>query len=115
MPIAIYMDQHVERAITLGLRLRDVDVVTAFDDGAAEMSDSDLLDRASFLGRPLFTRDDDLLAEASRRQRSNQPFSGVIYAHLLRVTVGQCVNDLETIAKAGSPEDLVGEVIFLPL
>jgi hypothetical protein len=29
MPLALYMDQHVPRAITTGLRLRDVDVLTA--------------------------------------------------------------------------------------
>lgn len=29
MPIALYMDVHVPRAVTLGLRLRGVDVLTA--------------------------------------------------------------------------------------
>ncbi len=33
MPIALYMDHHVPRAITLGLRLREVDVLTAYEDG----------------------------------------------------------------------------------
>ena len=50
------MDQHVPRAISVGLRLRGVDVVTAFEDGASEMNDSELLNRASELGRVLFTR-----------------------------------------------------------
>ncbi len=52
------MDQHVPRAISVGLRLRGVDVVTAFEDGAGEMNDSELLNRASELGRVLFTQDD---------------------------------------------------------
>jgi hypothetical protein len=30
MAIKLYMNQHVPKAITAGLRLRDVDVVTAF-------------------------------------------------------------------------------------
>ena len=34
MPIAFYMDHHVPHAITLGLRLRGVDVITAYEDGA---------------------------------------------------------------------------------
>lgn len=29
MPLALYMDQHVPRAITIGLRLCTVDVLTA--------------------------------------------------------------------------------------
>lgn len=65
MAIALYMDQHVPRAITVGLRLRGVDVLTAYEDGASELDDLELLDRAAELGRVLFTQDDDLLAEAA--------------------------------------------------
>jgi hypothetical protein len=46
MAIALYMDQHVPRTITVGLRLRGVDVLTAYEDGASEMADSALLNRA---------------------------------------------------------------------
>jgi predicted nuclease of predicted toxin-antitoxin system len=67
MPLTFYMDHHVPRAITLGLRLRRVDVLTAYEDGASEWDDAALFDRASELGRVLFTRDDDLLAEAAKR------------------------------------------------
>jgi hypothetical protein len=115
MAIAFYMDHHVPRAITIGLRLRGVDVITAAEDGAQRMDDPQLLDRASELGRALFTQDDDLLAEAARRQREGVPFRGLIYAHQFQVSIGACVRDLEIIAKAGEPEDLVGHVRFLPL
>jgi hypothetical protein len=113
--IALYMDRHVPRAITLELRRRGVDLLTAFEDDAATLPDPDLLDRAGRLGRALFTRDDDLLREATRRQREGIAFSGVIYAHQLRVTIGACIRDLEIISKAGEPEDLAGRVQFLPL
>jgi hypothetical protein len=63
----------------------------------------------------LFTQDDDLLAEAARRQAADIPFSGVIYAHQLRVSIGVCVRDLEIIASAAQPEDLRQQVEFLPL
>ena len=115
MAIAFYMNQHVPRAITIGLRLRGVDVITAYEDGASEMDDSELLDRAGELERVLFTQDDDLLVEATKRQREGTPFRGVIYAHQLRVSIGTCVHDLEIIAKAGEPEDLMNRVQFLPL
>jgi hypothetical protein len=115
MTLALYMNQHVPRAITLGLRLRGVDVLTAYEDGASQMSDPDLLDRAGKLGRVLFTQDDDLLAEAARRQRDGVPFEGVIYAHPLRVSIGTCVHDLELVAKIGEPKDLQNHVLFLPL
>ena len=79
------------------------------------MDDPAILDRAGELERVLFTQDDDLLAEATRRQREGIPFHGVIYAHQLRVSIGTCVHDLEIIAKAGEPEDLRNGVQFLPL
>ena len=115
MAIALYMNQHVPRAITVGLRLRGVDVITAHEDGASAMDDPELLDRAGELERVLFTQDDDLLAEATRRQREGIPFHGVIYTHQLRVSIGTCVHDLEIIAKAAEPEDLSNGVQFLPL
>jgi len=113
--ISIYMNQHVPRAITEGLRLRDVDVMTAFEDGASELGDAELLLRASELGRVLFTQDDDLLTEAAARQDRGIPFSGVIYAHQMRVSIGACVHDLELIAKVGEAEDVANRVQFLPL
>jgi len=79
------------------------------------MDDPELLDRAGELERVLFTQDDDLLAEATRRQREGIPFRGVIYAHQLRVSIGTGVHDLEIIAKAGEPKDLINRVEFLPL
>lgn len=61
------MDVHVPAAITRGLLLRGADVLTAQIDGAARFSDPELLDRATELGRVLFSQDDDLLAEATKR------------------------------------------------
>ena len=115
MPLTFYMDHHVPRAITLGLRLRGVDVLTAYEDGASELSDTALLDRASALRRVLFTRDDDLLAVATARQKQGVLFHGVIYTHQLRISVGQSVHDLEIIAKTCEPEDLMNGILFLPL
>ena len=112
MAIALYMDHNVPRAITVGLRSREVDVLTSFEDGTDEIDDPKLLDRASLLQRVLFSRDDDLLTEATRRQRHGESFFGVIYAHQMRVSIGACIQDLEIIAKAGNPDDLVGQVLF---
>ena len=92
-----------------------MDVLTALEDGAHERDDPALLDRADELGRVLFTQDDDLLAEAARRQRAGEAFAGVIYVHQLRVSIGSCIRDLELVAKAGEPEDLIQQVLFLPL
>lgn len=109
------MDVHVPYAITIGLRLLRADVLTAQEDGAGQFTDSELLSRAAVLGRVLFSEDDDLLREATRRQRQGETFAGIVYAHQLSVTIGQCVNDLELIAQTSEPEEWANRVEFLPL
>ena len=56
MAISLYFDHHVPRAIALGLRLRGMDILTAYEKGAGEMAAPELLDRAGALGGALFTR-----------------------------------------------------------
>jgi predicted nuclease of predicted toxin-antitoxin system len=115
MALSLYMDVHVPSAITDQLRLRWVDVLTAQEDGRRKLSDPDLLDRASELDRIFFTQDFGLPREASLRQRMGGDFVGVVYAHQIRVTVRQCVEDLELIAKAGKPAKWINRVEYLPL
>ena len=93
--------------------MRGVDVLTAFDDGTSTADDTALLDRASALRRVLFSQDDDLLAEATRRQAASIPFHRVIYAHQLHVSIGSCIRDLEIIARAAEPEELQQQVLYL--
>lgn len=47
MTVSLYMDHHVPRAITIGLRRRGVNIITAFEDGSHELADNKLLDRAT--------------------------------------------------------------------
>lgn len=42
-------------------------------------------------------------------------FSGVIYVHQMRTTIGACVRDLDLIAKAADVADLANRVEYLPL
>ena len=109
------MDEQVESAITRGLQARGVDVLTAQEDGMDETPDPALLDRAGELGRLMVTRDVDFLIEAARRQRSGEMFVGVVYAHLLKVDVGRCIQELELIAKASDLPEYANRVEHLPL
>jgi Domain of unknown function (DUF5615) len=111
----LYMDEQVEWAITQGLRRRGVDVLTVQEDGRRRADDPVVLDRARDLGRVVFSRDTDFLAEAARRQATGEPFAGVIYAAFADASIGQCVQDLELIAKAGDLTDLADMVMYLPL
>ena len=109
------MDEHIHKGITDGLRQRGVDVLTVQEDGRTGTPDPLVLDRATELQRIIFTQDQDFLAEANRRQVEGMSFAGVIYAHQRLVTIGDCIRDLEIIAKASDLEDLANRVQYLRL
>lgn len=115
MPVALYMDVHVHAAITEQLRRRGVDVLTAQEDNSDLLSDDQLLRRATTLSRVLFTNDVRFQALAEDWQRQGAVFAGLVYAHPIRCTIGQCVNDLEIIAKATDPPEWQRTVARLPL
>jgi hypothetical protein len=47
----------------------------------------------SELGRVLVSQDEDLLREGARWLNERKDFSGIIYAHQLRIMTGQMVED----------------------
>ena len=115
MSLPLYMDENIPRQIAVGLRLRDIDVLTVQEDGGAGTPDPQVLERATQLQRVLFTRDDDLLLLARDRQQQGTLFYGVIYSHPQITSIGRCVRDLELIAKACEPKDCINQVQYLPL
>jgi hypothetical protein len=113
MSVARYMDHHVPAAITQGLRQRSVDGVTAFEDGTARLDDRLLLERATQLGRVLFSQDNDFLAIVSRWWQAGRDFAGFVFGQAL-LTVGQGVRDLELIAKVFDSPDMLNRVERIP-
>lgn len=103
MPVTFYMDVHVPQAITDQLRRRDVDVVTALEDGRTRAADDAILERAAALGRIVFTQDIRFHALANQWRSEGRGFSGLVFAHPLSATIGQLVRDLEIVAKASDP------------
>ncbi len=115
MSLPYYLDHHVPTAIAGGLRQRQIDVLTAQEDGRADWEDDRLLERALELGRVVFTQDRDFLVLAAEWQRQHREFAGMVYGHQLRVTIGGAVHDLALIATLISLEDMRNRVEFLPL
>lgn len=115
MSLSLYMDVHVPFAVTLGLRLVGVSVITAQEDGYAEANDNILLDRATELDCALVSQDDDLLAEATYRLLNDIPFGGIVYGHQQRVNIGTMVRDLELIAKVYDTKQMANWVEYIPL
>jgi len=106
-------DHNLDRAVIDGLRLRGVDVLTAFEDRAHQLADPELLDRATQLGRVLFSTDVDLIVEARRRQTAAVPFAGVVFARQSEIGIGAQIEQLELIAKASESKDLANALLFL--
>ncbi len=115
MSLSLYMDVHVPSAITDALRLRGIDVLTAQEDGKRRTADDLLIDRASELGRLIFSRDQDMLRHVGEFQNRSHPFSGVIFASQRDVSIGQCVNDLSMICLAGNAAEFANRVTYRPL
>ena len=115
MPVPLYMDEHVLRAITDGLRRRAVDVITAQEDGNGGMADPELLNRATSLKRALVTSDHHFEIEAARRQKAEVHFSGIIFIRAGTISIAKCIEELELIGTAGNESDVVNALLYLPL
>ncbi len=86
--------------------------MSTLEDGRSGSPDPEILDRATELGRCLFSQDRDLLAEARKRNQLGIPFAGVVYIHQQKATIGECVLGLELIAFACEPADLANRVEY---
>jgi len=115
MAVALYMDVHVNVAVTNQLRLRAVDVLTAVEDGCRRLPDDQLLERARLLGRVLFTQDIRFKVLAEDWQRQVRPFAGLVFAQQQQLSVGQLIFQLELVAKVSEPAEWLNRVERLPL
>ena len=115
MSLKLYFDVHVRSSIRNGLRKAGIDVITAQLDGTAELPDRQLLDRATELGRVLFTHDKDFLQEAAQRQNSGIPFAGLVYARQGGASIGQYIGDLRLLAEVYDSHEMENRVEYLPL
>jgi hypothetical protein len=113
--VTFYTDENFDGKITRGLRERNrnVDVLTIQEDGRCGLApDSLVMDRATELNRVLLTHDDDLLAEAHRRQDHWQHFSGVIFMAQDDGRRGYYIHELEIIALCSDTEEYANQVEY---
>lgn len=115
MTVKFYMDEHVPWPITKGLRDRGVDVLTVQEDDHETAADEVVLDRATKLGRVLFTWDRDFCSIAVARQAGDEPFSGVITTTPGKASYRQCIDSLELISQCCEPDEWANKVSWLPI
>ena len=106
--IAFYMDEHVHSAVTAGLRIRGVDVLTAQEAHMVGASDEEHLALAHSEGRVLFTQDADFLRLNAAGIRN----SGIVYAPQ-HTEIGRIVRGLMLLYQALEPLDMADCVEFI--
>lgn len=93
--LKFYADTHIPKAVTVQLRLRDVDIVRCEEIGMAEATDEAHLRYAAAEGRAMVTHDDDFLVLHATYQEQNIKHSGIMYVQpALQGNVGQMVKRL---------------------
>jgi len=101
--------------VILQLRLRNVSVLAATEEGTNELQDDDLLELSTSLNRVMVTQDIRFRVLAESWQRNKRQFGGLVFSHQRYVSYGQMINDLELIAKATEVEFWQSRVEQLPL
>jgi predicted nuclease of predicted toxin-antitoxin system len=113
--LTLYFDHNMPRQIASGLRLRGIDVLTAYEDQRHHVPDDLLLSRVAELGRTIVTKDSDFLVMASRFHSTEQTFPGIIYLTDERIPVGRYIRELELVAKTYSTDEIANSILYLPL
>ncbi len=108
------MDHQFPASVARGLRRRNVDVVTAIEDGSERLPDDILLARASELSRMLVTHDKGILALAAEWQDSGREFAGIAFAAQQNMDIGKSIEYLELIAHVMPPEEMRNRVEYIP-
>jgi 3-methyladenine DNA glycosylase AlkC len=115
MPVGLYADVHVPGPVILQLRLREVDILAATEEGTSRLLDHELLEMARPLQRVMVTQDIRFRVLAEDCQRQGKPFAGLVFAHQRYVSYGQMIFDLELIAKSTDGDFWQNRIEQLPL
>lgn len=110
-------DENFRSSIVRGLRTRipELDIVRVQDTEIYSAEDPRVLEWAAQEGRILLTHDLRTMPRYARdRIRAGKPMPGVILVRA-DLPTGLVLEDLVLLIQAGTPEDLDGQVRYLPL
>jgi predicted nuclease of predicted toxin-antitoxin system len=107
-PIRYYLDEHVPRAVTQGVRRRGGDVLTVQEAGLRGAADGEQLAHAVATGRVVVTQDTDFL----RLHADGRAHRGIIYASQY-LSVGEIIRGLMLIQDLLTAEEMVNHLEFL--
>ena len=106
--IRFYVDEHIARAVVLGLRQRGIDVLTVPEANLLGATDEEQLAFARRESRVIFTRDADFL----RLHASGLPHAGIVCTGR-HVSIGDMIRGLALIHEVLDIDDMQGCVEYL--
>jgi len=109
----IYCDENIESAIVAGLRRRGNEVISARDTGDLGKSDEYHLKNASELKAVILTHDVDFLKIAHQWQQGGKEHKGILYAHPLDLSPGECIRMVELVTQVLTEEEMKNHIEFL--
>jgi hypothetical protein len=113
VPLRLYADECVDGRVVTGLRRRGVDVVTAHEEGLLSASDQRHMERASELGRPVVSADQDFLAIVHDLLTRGLRFPGLLYIQP-GTSVGDAIRAIADAAQILDPADMESWVEWIP-
>ena len=115
--IALLADEDFNHRIVRGLlrRVPDLDLLTVTDAGLSGQRDDAVISWAADNRRVLLTHDlNTMINAALDRVRAGQPMPGVLGIPQ-QLSIGASIADLELIATTAEPDEIAGQVWYLPL
>lgn len=115
--IKLLADENLDNTIIRGLLRRNpnIDIVRVQDIDLSGADDPIVLEWAAIQGRVLLTHDVATITRyAYERLANNLTMPGVIEIHV-DSSIGRVIEDLFIILECGAPEDLDGQIYYLPL
>ena len=95
------------------LKKRGIEAWSARDVGNLGLKDEEQLEYACREKACLFITDDDFLRIAQKWSYQGKEHQGIIYVHPLKLSIGECVNNIELLANVLEIHEMKNHIEYL--
>lgn len=106
--ISFYLDEHLGHAVSEGLRIKGVDVLTTLEAGMQGTSDSEQFQYAISRQRVLVTKDNDYL----RLSKGDPNHCGIVFINRAQ-SIGEIVKGLMLIYEVLDADEMRGTIEYM--
>ena len=115
MSIRLYVDEDaMARALVNGLRAREVDITTVFEEGMLGRNDVDQLEYAAQQGRVIYTFNVGHFCQLHKEYiTQGRDHAGIIVVYRQRYSIGEQIRRLLNLISTKSAEEMRNNLLFL--